>query len=100
MVPFGVGTNALVGLATRIMFLKTLPVAVEISFALCMVGQIASMKSSGRSLKRVQTDFVDTSYVHWWDWSTSIEEIEDSLHVLVSQGETMYLVFRTVQLGS
>lgn len=47
--------------------------------------------SLNESLKRLQTGFVDIFYVHWWDWSTSIEEIMDSLHILVSQGKIMYL---------
>lgn len=29
------------------------------------------------SLKKLQTDFVDVLYVHWWDWTTSIEELMD-----------------------
>jgi aryl-alcohol dehydrogenase-like predicted oxidoreductase len=31
------------------------------------------------SLKKLQTDFIDILYLHWWDWTTSIEEIMDSL---------------------
>lgn len=41
------------------------------------------------SLKKLQTDFVDILYLHWWDWTTSIEEVMDSL---VSFG----LVLRTI----
>jgi aryl-alcohol dehydrogenase-like predicted oxidoreductase len=43
------------------------------------------------SLKKLQTDWIDILYVHWWDWTTSIEEIMDSLHVLVEQGKVLYL---------
>ena len=43
------------------------------------------------SLRKLQTDFVDILYVHWWDHNTSIEEIMDSLHILVQQGKVMYL---------
>ncbi|KAJ5787777.1 hypothetical protein N7457_002767 [Penicillium paradoxum] len=43
------------------------------------------------SLRKLQTDFVDILYLHWWDYTTSIEEIMDSLHILVEQGKVMYL---------
>jgi aryl-alcohol dehydrogenase-like predicted oxidoreductase len=43
------------------------------------------------SLRKLQTDFIDVLYVHWWDHTTSIEEIMDSLHILVEQGKVMYL---------
>jgi aryl-alcohol dehydrogenase-like predicted oxidoreductase len=43
------------------------------------------------SLKKLQTDYIDLLYVHWWDWTTSIEELMDALHVLVEQGKVLYL---------
>jgi aryl-alcohol dehydrogenase-like predicted oxidoreductase len=43
------------------------------------------------SLKKLQTDWIDILYLHWWDWTTSIEEIMDSLHILVEQGKVLYL---------
>ncbi|QIX00904.1 hypothetical protein AMS68_006421 [Peltaster fructicola] len=43
------------------------------------------------SLKKLQTDFIDILYLHWWDWTTSIEEIMDSLHILVQSGKVLYL---------
>lgn len=43
------------------------------------------------SLAKLQTDFIDVLYVHWWDSTTSIEELMDSLHVLVLQGKVLYL---------
>ncbi|KAH0282688.1 putative aryl-alcohol dehydrogenase Aad14 [Aureobasidium namibiae CBS 147.97] len=43
------------------------------------------------SLKKLQTDFIDILYLHWWDHTTSIEEIMDSLHILVEQGKVLYL---------
>jgi len=43
------------------------------------------------SLKKLQTDWIDILYLHWWDYTTSIEEIMDSLHVLVQQGKVLYL---------
>ena len=43
------------------------------------------------SLKKLQTDFIDILYLHWWDHTTSIEEVMDSLHILVEQGKVLYL---------
>ncbi|KAG0162877.1 putative aryl-alcohol dehydrogenase aad14 [Apophysomyces sp. BC1034] len=43
------------------------------------------------SLKKLQTDWIDILYLHWWDFTTSIEEIMDSLHILVEQGKVLYL---------
>lgn len=43
------------------------------------------------SLRKLQTDYIDVFYLHWWDHTTSIEEIMDSLHILVEQGKVLYL---------
>jgi aryl-alcohol dehydrogenase-like predicted oxidoreductase len=43
------------------------------------------------SLNKLQTDYVDILYVHWWDWTTSIEEVMDALHTVVQQGKVLYL---------
>ncbi|KEF51915.1 aryl-alcohol dehydrogenase AAD14 [Exophiala aquamarina CBS 119918] len=60
------------------------------------------------SLKKLKTDYIDLLYVHWWklarqplalslpanryqDHTTSIEEMMDSLHILVQQGKILYL---------
>ncbi|KAF7558894.1 hypothetical protein G7046_g5254 [Stylonectria norvegica] len=43
------------------------------------------------SLKKLQTDWIDILYVHWWDNTTSIEEVMDSLHAVVQQGKVLYL---------
>ncbi|KAF2771975.1 Aldo/keto reductase [Teratosphaeria nubilosa] len=51
-----------------------------------------SLKVSLRdSLKKLQTDWIDILYVHWWDWTTSIEELMDSLDALVKSGQVLYL---------
>lgn len=51
-----------------------------------------SMHMSVRdSLRKLQTDWIDILYVHWWDFTTSIKEIMDSLHILVEQGKVLYL---------
>ncbi|KAK7752190.1 putative aryl-alcohol dehydrogenase aad14 [Diatrype stigma] len=43
------------------------------------------------SLRKLQTDYIDILYLHWWDWTTSIEEVMDALHNLVQQGKVLYL---------
>jgi len=43
------------------------------------------------SLVKLQTDWIDILYVHFWDYTTSIEEVMDSLHALVLQGKVLYL---------
>ena len=39
------------------------------------------------SLKKLRTDYIDILYLHWWDYSTSVEEVMNSLHNLVAQGK-------------
>jgi len=43
------------------------------------------------SLKKLQTDYIDFLYVHWWDVSTSIPELMNSLHHMVANGKVLYL---------
>ncbi|RYP62204.1 hypothetical protein DL771_009836 [Monosporascus sp. 5C6A] len=43
------------------------------------------------SLKKLQTDYIDLLYVHWWDHSTSIPELMQSLNHLVASGKVLYL---------
>ncbi|CAL1709960.1 unnamed protein product [Somion occarium] len=43
------------------------------------------------SLKKLRTDYIDILYVHWWDFTTSIEEVMNGLHNLVVQGKVLYL---------
>ncbi|KAJ6493265.1 aryl-alcohol dehydrogenase [Mycena sanguinolenta] len=43
------------------------------------------------SLKKLRTTYIDIFYVHAWDLHTSVEEIMDSLHVLVLSGKVLYL---------
>jgi aryl-alcohol dehydrogenase-like predicted oxidoreductase len=44
------------------------------------------------SLKKLRTSYIDVLYVHFWDWTTSVEEIMNALHNLVVQGKVLYLV--------
>ena len=43
------------------------------------------------SLRKLQTTYVDLLYVHWWDFTTSIEELMNSLHGMVMAGKVIYL---------
>ncbi|KAH8594366.1 NADP-dependent oxidoreductase domain-containing protein [Bisporella sp. PMI_857] len=43
------------------------------------------------SLKKLQTTYIDLLYVHWWDFTTSIPELMQSLNTLVQQGKVLYL---------
>lgn len=43
------------------------------------------------SLKKLQTSYIDLIYIHWWDFTTSIPEVMQSLNNLVVQGKVLYL---------
>jgi aryl-alcohol dehydrogenase-like predicted oxidoreductase len=51
------------------------------------------MKSVERSLKRLQTDYIDVYYLHMWDYMTPVEEIARGLDDLVRQGKVNYVAF-------
>jgi aryl-alcohol dehydrogenase-like predicted oxidoreductase len=54
-----------------------------------------SMKSMhisvNRSLKKLRTDYIDLLYVHWWDFTTSVEEVMHGLNALITAGKVLYL---------
>ncbi|KIM78527.1 hypothetical protein PILCRDRAFT_592375 [Piloderma croceum F 1598] len=43
------------------------------------------------SLKKLRTSYVDIFYVHWWDFSASVEEVMNGLNNLIQQGKVLYL---------
>ncbi|KAH6659870.1 norsolorinic acid reductase [Truncatella angustata] len=47
--------------------------------------------SVNASLRKLQTDYIDLLYVHWWDFSTSIPELMQALNALVVSGKVLYL---------
>ncbi|KAJ3028630.1 hypothetical protein HDV00_010117 [Rhizophlyctis rosea] len=51
-----------------------------------------SLKTSvERSLQNLRTSYIDVLYVHWWDYTTSIPELMQSLNHLVASGKILYL---------
>lgn len=58
----------------------------------CAGNSKRSLQMSVRdSLRKLQTDYIDILYVHWWDYTTSVAEVMDSLHALVMSGKVLYL---------
>jgi len=49
------------------------------------------MVSLEASLKKLGTTYVDVLYMHWWDWTTPIEEVMQGLNNLVKAGKVLYL---------
>ncbi|OAA32438.1 norsolorinic acid reductase [Moelleriella libera RCEF 2490] len=47
--------------------------------------------SVNASLEKLQTNYIDILYVHWWDFSASVPEVMQSLNQLVSSGKVLYL---------
>ncbi|OQU94892.1 hypothetical protein CLAIMM_01178 [Cladophialophora immunda] len=43
------------------------------------------------SLKKLRTSYIDLLYVHYWDFTTGIEEMMQSLNQLVQSGKVLYL---------
>ncbi|KII90748.1 hypothetical protein PLICRDRAFT_174119 [Plicaturopsis crispa FD-325 SS-3] len=41
------------------------------------------------SLKKLRTSYIDIFYLHWWDFTTSIEEVMNNLHHLVAAGKVL-----------
>ncbi|KII85641.1 hypothetical protein PLICRDRAFT_324057 [Plicaturopsis crispa FD-325 SS-3] len=43
------------------------------------------------SLKKLRVSYIDILYVHYWDWTTGVEEVMNSLHNLVAARKVLYL---------
>ncbi|KAL8982562.1 MAG: hypothetical protein Q9177_005235, partial [Variospora cf. flavescens] len=43
------------------------------------------------SLKKLRTSYIDLLYVHYWDMTTSVEEMMQSLNHLISARRVLYL---------
>ncbi|KAG9229665.1 NADP-dependent oxidoreductase domain-containing protein [Amylocarpus encephaloides] len=44
-----------------------------------------------RSLKWLQTSYIDILYLHWWDYTAGIPEVMHNLNDLVTAGKVLYL---------
>jgi aryl-alcohol dehydrogenase-like predicted oxidoreductase len=51
----------------------------------------AIMSEIEKSLKRLQTDYVDLYQIHRWDYATPIEETMEALHDVVKAGKVRYI---------
>ncbi|KAL4865284.1 hypothetical protein BDV12DRAFT_174914 [Aspergillus spectabilis] len=47
--------------------------------------------SVNASLQKLQTDYIDLLYLHWWDFTTSVEEVMHGLNALITSGKVLYL---------
>jgi aryl-alcohol dehydrogenase-like predicted oxidoreductase len=50
-------------------------------------------QSVERSLKHLQTDYIDLLYLHAWDHMTPLEEVVQGMRDLVQQGKVNYVAF-------
>lgn len=51
------------------------------------------MQTVERSLKRLNTDYLDVLYLHMWDFMTPVEEVLRSVDDLVRAGKVLYFAF-------
>lgn len=51
------------------------------------------VRSVEASLRRLDVDYIDLLYVHFWDYTTSIDEVMRALDDLVSAGKVIYVAF-------
>jgi predicted oxidoreductase len=47
--------------------------------------------SVAKSLEKLQTSYIDVLYLHWWDFTTSVEEVMIGLNALITSGKVLYL---------
>ncbi|GJE90822.1 aryl-alcohol dehydrogenase-like protein [Phanerochaete sordida] len=59
----------------------------------CFIGNSAKSlyNSVEDSLRKLRSAYIDILYVHWWDYTASVEEVMDALHALVLQRKVLYL---------
>src|SRR3546814_13051800 len=43
------------------------------------------------SLQRLGLDYIDLYYVHWWDFTTPVEEVQRALDAAVSAGKILHI---------
>lgn len=47
--------------------------------------------SVNASLRKLQTNYIDILYVHWWDFTTGVEEVMHGLNTLANAEKVLYL---------
>ncbi|MGE6694753.1 aldo/keto reductase [Sphingobium limneticum] len=48
-------------------------------------------RSLDASLKRLGTDYIDLYFVHWWDFTTPVEEVQRALTDAISAGKILHI---------
>ncbi|WP_404477033.1 aldo/keto reductase [Novosphingobium sp. BL-52-GroH] len=48
-------------------------------------------RSLDASLKRLGTDYIDLYFVHWWDFTTPVEEVQRALTDAISAGKILHV---------
>src|SRR5580704_8923110 len=56
-------------------------------------GRKSLVSACENSLRRLQTDYIDLYWMHYWDWFTPIDETMRALEDLVTAGKVRYLGF-------
>jgi aryl-alcohol dehydrogenase-like predicted oxidoreductase len=56
-------------------------------------GRKSLVAACENSLRRLQTDYIDLYWMHFWDWFTPIEETMRTLDDLVASGKVRYIGF-------
>jgi aryl-alcohol dehydrogenase-like predicted oxidoreductase len=51
------------------------------------------VRSVEKSLKRLNTDYLDLLYLHMWDYTTPVEEVLQTVQHLMVQGKLLYFAF-------
>ena len=49
------------------------------------------MQSLDASLTRLEVDYIDVYFVHWWDFTTPVEEVQRALDDAVSAGKILHI---------
>jgi len=49
------------------------------------------VRSLDASLKRLATDYIDLYFVHWWDFTTPVEEVQRALTDAIAAGKILHI---------
>ena len=51
------------------------------------------LRSVEKSLRRLNTDYIDLLYLHMWDYTTPVDEVLQAAQQLVMAGKVLYFAF-------